>query len=141
MLRKEKKIITGTKEKKVLNVHHINIVERSCGEKPTSVAKQSYLTDDIKIIDHITRHYEDHPSERHIKKNVKTSQNCTCFFLTIFEQKVKRILKELSTERSVGVNTIPPKLVKLAANYLAGLNNSIKKGCFLKMQKLPQLLP
>ena len=121
MLRKEKKIITGTKEKKVLNVHHINIVERSCGEKPTSVAKQSYLTDDIKIIDHITRHYEDHPSERHIKKNVKTSQNCTCSFLTIFEQKVKRILKELSTERSVGVNTIPPKLVKLAANYLAGL--------------------
>ena len=25
-------------------------VERSCGEKPVSVAKQSYLTDDIKIL-------------------------------------------------------------------------------------------
>ena len=68
MLRKEKKIITGTKEKKVLNVHHINIVERSCGEKPTSVAKQSYLTDDIKVVDHIVRHYEDHPSVRHKKE-------------------------------------------------------------------------
>ena len=44
------------------------------------------------------------------------------------------------------VDAIPPKLVKFAANYLAGplsqsINNSIKKGCFPKMQRLPQLLP
>ena len=50
-LRKEKKIITDTKEiVQVLNDHYINIVEKSCGEKPISVAKQSYLTDDIKIV-------------------------------------------------------------------------------------------
>ena len=59
MLRKEKKIITDTKEiVQVLNDHYINIVERSCGEKPTSVAKQSYLTDDMKILDHIVCHDE-----------------------------------------------------------------------------------
>ena len=41
MLRKEKKIITDTREiVQVLNDHCINIVERSCGEKPTSVAKK-----------------------------------------------------------------------------------------------------
>ena len=40
-------------------------------EKPTSVAKQSYLTDDIKIVDHVISHYEHHPSVRHIKKNLK----------------------------------------------------------------------
>ena len=52
MLRKENKIITDTKEiLQVLNDHYINMVERFCGEK--SVAKQSYLTDDIKIVDHI----------------------------------------------------------------------------------------
>ena len=128
----------------VLNDHYINIVERSCGEKPTSVAKQSYLTDDIKIVDHIVRHYEDHPSVRHIKKNVKTPQNSTCSFLTISEQEVKKILKELSTEKSAGVDMIPPKLVKLATNFVAGplsqsINNSIKKGYLPKMQRLPQL--
>ena len=37
-------------------------------EKPTSAAKQSYLTDDIKIVDHIIRHYEDPPSVRHKKE-------------------------------------------------------------------------
>ena len=65
---------------------------------------------------------------------------------TISEQEVKKILKELSAGKSAGVDTIPPKLVKLAANYLPGplsqsVNNSIKKGCFPKMQRFPQLLP
>ena len=118
ILKKEQKIINDTKKiVQVLNDHFINIVERSCGEKPTSVAKQSYLTDGIKIIDHISPHYEDHLSVTHIKKSVKIPQNCTCSLLTISEQGVKKVLKELS--RETGVDTIPPKLVKLAANYLA----------------------
>ena len=63
MLRKENKIITDTKEiVQVLSYHYINIGERYCWGKPTSVAKQSFLTDDIKIIDHIICHHEDHPS-------------------------------------------------------------------------------
>ena len=60
-------------------------------EKPTSVAKQSYLIDDLKIVDHIIRHYEDHPSVRHIKKKVKTPQNSTCSLLAISVQVVKKI--------------------------------------------------
>ena len=108
------------------------MVERSCGEKPTSVAKQSYLTDDIQIVDHIIRHYEDHPSVRHIKKNVKTPQSDTCSLLTISEQEVKKIVKEISTQKLTRVDMMPPKLVKLAANYLAeplsqSINNIIKK--------------
>ena len=101
MLRKESKIITDTKEiVQVLNHNYINIVERSCGEKPTSVAKQSCLTDNIQIVDHIIRHYKDHPSVRHIKKNVESPQNSTCSLLTISEQGVKKILTELITEKS-----------------------------------------
>ena len=72
------------------------------------VAKQSYLTDDIKIIHHIIRH---------IKKTLKPAQNSTCSLLTISEQEVKKILKVLSTKKSTVVDMMPPKLVKLAANY------------------------
>ena len=69
MLRKEEKIITDTNEiVQVLNDHYINTVQRSCGGKPTSDVKQSHLKDDIKIVDHIVPHYEDHPSVKHIKK-------------------------------------------------------------------------
>ena len=78
MLRKGKKIITDTKEiVQVLNGHYINIAERSCWEKPPRVAKQSYFTHDTKIV----RHYEDHPSVTHIKKNVKTPQKLYLFFV------------------------------------------------------------
>ena len=73
MLRQEKKIITDTKEVvQVLIDHYINKVQRSCGQKPTSVAKQSYLIDDIKIVDNVIRHYKDHLSARQIKKNVNS---------------------------------------------------------------------
>ena len=78
----------------------------SCREKPPKVAKQSYLTDTTKIVNHIVRHYENHPSVRHIKKNVKTTQNSTCSLLTIAEQEVKKTLKKLSTEKSAGVDMI-----------------------------------
>ena len=66
--------------------------------------------------------------------------------LTISEQEVKKILKELSTEESAGVDLIPPKLVKLAVNYLAGplsqsLNNSIKKGIFPENANVASVTP
>ena len=104
----------------------------------------------------VIHYYEDHPSVRHLryppppspphqKKQNKTKTNSTCYLLAISEQEVKKILKELSTEKSTGVDILPPKLVKLAANFLArplsqSIDNSIKKGCFPKMQRLPQLV-
>ena len=46
----------------------------------------------------------------------------------------------LSTEKSIGVDMMPPMFVKLAANHLARplsqlINNNIKKGCFPKVQR------
>ena len=61
--------------------------------------------------------------------------------LTIIEQEVKKILKKLSTKKSAGVDTIPPKLVTLAANYLTrplsqSINKSIIKGMFPENAKV-----
>lgn len=83
--------------------------------KPTGVAKQSYLTDDLKIVDHIICDYEDYPSVKHISTK--------------------------STEKSTGVNLIPSRLVKLAASYLVGplsqsVNNSIRKRLFPENAKV-----
>ena len=119
------------------------ITLKSCGQKPVSVAKHSYLTDDI--VNLIIHHNENPLTARHIKKNVKTHQNSIGSLLTISEQEVKKILKELSTEKLTRVDMMPSELVKLAANYLArplsqSINNSIKKGCFPKKLRLPRLL-
>ena len=101
------------------------------------VAKQSYLTDDIKIVHHIIRH---------IKRTLKTAQNSTCSLLTISEQDVKKILKVLSTKKLTVVDMMPPKLVELAANYLArplsqSVNNSVKKGMFPGNAKVISVTP
>ena len=66
--------------------------------------------------------------------------------LTISEQDVKKILKELSTEKPTGVDMMPPKLVQLAANYLneplsQSINNSIKKGLFPENAKVASVTP
>ena len=65
--------------------------------------------------------------------------------LKISEQEVKKIL-ELSTEKSTGVDMVPPKLVKLAANYLESplsqsVNDSIKKGLFPENLKFASVTP
>ena len=60
-------LTTDTREiVQVLNDHYINIVERSCGKKSTSVAKYSFLKYYIKIVDHIVFHDKDHSSVRYI---------------------------------------------------------------------------
>ena len=74
----------------------LNIVERSCGEKPTSTANQSYLTDFSTTVDHIIHHHEDHPSIRYIKTNLETPQNSTSSLSPISEQEVNS-LKEDTT--------------------------------------------
>ena len=73
MLRKEKKTIIDTKEiVQVLNDHYINIVKDLSG-------KNHYRY--IKIVDHVFCHYEDHPSVRHIKRNIKVSAKLCLFFV------------------------------------------------------------
>ena len=78
--------------------------------------------------------------------NLKSPQNSTCSLLTISEQEVKKVLKELSTEKLTGVDVMPPKLAKLAANYLAGpllqsISNVIKKVLFPANAKVASVTP
>ena len=69
MIRKEKKTITESKGiVQNLHDHYVVILERFFGEKPTSIAKEIYLTDDITTVDHIIHHYEGQLSVRQIKK-------------------------------------------------------------------------
>ena len=50
------------------------------------------------------------PSQCKTKKSIKTPLNSTCSLLTISEREVEKILKELSTGKSAGVDA-KPKLV------------------------------
>ena len=128
-----KKIITDIKEiEQVPNDHYVDIVKRSCGEKPTSIPKQGDLTNDNTIVNHIVHHFEDHLSIRTMKNNIKSPQNSKVSLLPISELKVQKIIKALSTKKSA-------EWIRCLLSWLnygplsQSINNSIKKGYFLKM--------
>ena len=49
--------------------HCINIVKRSCGTKPTNLAKEQEIEDNKKAIEVTCRSFADHESIRAVKKN------------------------------------------------------------------------
>ena len=69
ILAEKDKIITEEKElSKIFNDHCINNVERSCGTKPTNLAKQEEIEDNKKAIEVICKSFANHESIKAIKK-------------------------------------------------------------------------
>ena len=131
-------IISDEKELvKTFNEHYINIVERSCGVKSQNLFQEgtsAHLTDTEKI-DIIEKHYESHPSIIEIKNNLKPSHDLNISTFQTNPSEVKKLIMSLDTKKATGVDKIPPKLVKLAADVLAtplslAINSSIDKGAF-----------
>ena len=54
---------------------YVNITERSHGENLTSIAKNSYSTDNSTMNNHKIHHYEDYPGISYIKDKVKPPNN------------------------------------------------------------------
>ena len=69
MLTEKDKIVTEEKELvRMFNDHYINIVERSCGIKPTNVAKEQEIEDNKKAVEVICKSFANHESVKALKK-------------------------------------------------------------------------
>ena len=56
-------IVTDEQElTEIFNDHYINLVEKSSGKKPTSLAKDTGISDDRQIVRLIIEKYKNHPS-------------------------------------------------------------------------------
>ena len=72
-------------------------------------------------IQHIVNLYKDHPSIEQIKKKKIPDSNkkkVIFSFKPTTVDNVKKLLKEIESKKAVGINTIPPKLVKMTSNFL-----------------------
>ena len=70
MLTEKHKIVTEEKELvRIFNDHYINIVERSCGTKPTNVAKEQEIEDNKKAVEVICKSFANLQSIKAIKEN------------------------------------------------------------------------
>ena len=92
-----------------------DIVEKSNGKKPNSIAIDVGISDDRQIVRLILEKYKDHPSVLAIIQNPEQILD-TFTFQEIEHKEVAQLLKSLDGRKSTGEDKIPPKLVYLAAN-------------------------
>ena len=61
-------------------------------------------------------------------------------------ENVKKLLNDIDTKKAVGINTIPPKLIKMASNFLTpilttAINSSMEKSVFPENAKVATVVP
>ena len=133
---------------KIFNKHYVNIVERSCGKKPTNISQEYDDMSDTEAIHLICKTFENHQSIKEIRRNLIESappaQSKTQAFVS--SEHVKKLLKNIDQKKSAGIDKIPPNLLQLSADILStplsnAINNSILKGKFPDDAKVASVFP
>ena len=143
---KEDKIITDDRElAEVFNDHYINIVEKSSGKKPSSIAENAPSSDDRCIVRLILQQYQNHPSVLAIIRSLENPFD-TFSPHEVSTEDVLRLLRAINDKKSTGEDKIPPKLVHLAARELSvpltkAINISIRNSKFPEREKKTAVTP
>ena len=143
----QNKIISDGKQlTKLFNSYYINIVEKSSDTKTFGI---NFKNTSVQSVRDIVISYKNHPSIIKIKQvvnrsNVSDSERFSV--KTISESEIKDLLKNLDIKKASGIDTIPPKLVKLSADFLTPLltkaiNTSIAQNVFPENAKTASVIP
>ena len=129
----------------IFNQYYTNIVEHTSGKAPHSLADTlPSLTPINTIINEIKLQFQHHPSICSIRNN---SLNISSFrFKLVTIQEVESILKTLDTKKSIGIDGIPPIILKLSASVIAEpltkiVNLSISENTFPSLAKCATIIP
>ena len=104
------------------------------------------MSDKVEICS-IIESYKNHPSIKQISNNLKVLGNEEKFcFKMITRKYIKSLLLKKNTKKVIGIESIPPKLVKLAAEPLSqpvteAINMFIKKKNFPNNAKVASVVP
>ena len=129
----------------IFNKHYINIVEKICGNKPNKIGTTLGYLNDSDVIDRIIKSYQNHLSLLKIKNKFGSDLN-SFDFQQIKAHEVKKLLKEIDIKKAVGVDTIPPKLIKIGADIIAepltqAINCCLRQGIFPENAKVASVVP
>ena len=125
--------------------YYTNIVEYSSGSPPKDISDfQPPGTTTDKVIENILEEYKSHPSVKKIIELKNHNDNFT--FREVSENEVLKLLKTIDSKKAIGVDGIPPLIVKLSAEVLSHsltriINQSIKENIFPTLLKLAAILP
>lgn len=139
------KLISNEEELvEILNDFYINIIKYCSGNPSSDVTDHLINKSSDEVIDFIIDEYKHHPSIIKIKES---GILCNKFsFKHVTEDEVYNILISLNPKKSVGLDTVPPYLVKLSAEVLKTpftklVNLSITEGVFPSKAKIAAVLP
>ena len=137
-------IITSEREfAKTFNEHYINIVGKGSGKKQKDISQYDKNQNIHKTIREITKSCENYPSILQIKQNICSSsfhlKEKICFHF-VKETEIKKLIQMLNPERATGIDTIPPKLIKVTLDFLTSLltksiNSSTEHNIFVDLAK------
>ena len=117
----ENKVITGEGElAETFNKHYINIIEKSSGMKPKDISQHDKNQNIQKTIRDIVKSYQNNPNILQIKNICSSSFHLKkkfCFHF-VNEIEIKKLILGLNSKKATGKDTIPPKLIKIAVNFL-----------------------
>ena len=97
--------------------HDINIVEKSCGNKPNEIGTTLGSFNDSDVIDRTIKSYQNRPSVLKIKSKFGSDLN-SFHFQQITTSEITKLLKEIDIKKTVGVDTIPLKLIKIGSDFI-----------------------
>ena len=143
----QNKIISGEKQlTKLFNSYYINVVEKSSG---TKTFETNFENTSVQSVRDIVNSYKNHPSITKIKQVVNGSDvfdSERFSFKTVKESEIKGLLTNLDIKKASGIDTIPPKIVKISADFLTTLltkaiNRSIAQNVFPENAKTASVIP
>ena len=133
---------------KLFDSYYISIVEKSSGTKPKTFTT-NFENTSVQSVEDIVNSYRNHPTIIKIKQVVNGSYVCNSerfSFQTVNETKIKDLLKNLDIKKASGIDTIPPKLVKLSVDFLTSLlikaiSTSTGQNVFPENDKTTSVIP
>ena len=120
------------------NKHYINIVEISNGKPPKNLSKMAHGISKQEVLCDILNAYKTHPGIRQIQKKFN-EQNFfrkeNFFFKPVTPSEIKSLINCLDRKNPAEIDTVPSKLIKIAAENLTALltvaiNKSIDENIF-----------
>ena len=146
----ENNVVT-TDEKRLastFNNNSINIVEMSTGKTQKNLSKMSHGKSKQEVLYDILNAYKTHPSIKQIEKRFNGQnffQKEKFFFKPVTPSEIEKLIKCLNTNKAEGIDTIPPKLIEIAADFLTPLltvaiNKSVDENIFPDSTKIASVI-
>ena len=125
--------------------HYLNIFTKNCGNKPNKIGTTLGSLNDSGVIDRIIKSCQNHPSVLNIEKKIWFRLK-HFDFQQIKSSAVKKLLKEIDITKTVSVDAIPPKLIKISKDIIAepliqAINCWLRQGIFPDNAKIASVVP